>query len=80
MDDGAGLPTNGGVQFTWMMGLDYPQMEECSSHGRWGWTTHKWRSAVHMDDGAGLPTNGGVQFTWMMGLDYPQMEECSSHG
>ena len=24
MDDGAGLPTNGGVQFTWKMGLDYP--------------------------------------------------------
>eukprot|EP00731_Ephydatia_muelleri_P010942 Em0005g1528a len=33
MDDGAGLPTNGGVQFTWKMVLDYPQMEECSSHG-----------------------------------------------
>ena len=24
MEDGAGLPTNGGVQFTWKMGLDYP--------------------------------------------------------
>ena len=24
MDDGAGLPTNGGVQFPWMMGLGYP--------------------------------------------------------
>ena len=33
MEDGARLPTNGGVQFTWKMGLDYQQMEECSSHG-----------------------------------------------